>query len=154
MTAIDTSATCVFCKIADRSDELEHERLAESASAVAFMNAEPAALGHALVIPRIHVQNIWELPSHEGKEVFDLARRVALAAKAAFQPDGLNLFQANGEAGWQSVFHFHIHVVPRWFGDPLIPNWHEPQGKRGDIPQAAEALREAFSAMPLEPLRE
>jgi histidine triad (HIT) family protein len=64
--------------------------------------------------------------------------------RLAFEPEGLNLFQANGRAAWQSVFHFHMHVVPRWPDDDLVPNWTEPLGDRGEISAAAARLREAL----------
>jgi histidine triad (HIT) family protein len=131
---------CTFCAIAGGTGP-PHELVAENPLAVAFMNANPAALGHVLVIPRTHAGTIWELDVDDGAAVWELTHRVALASDLAFSPDGLNLFQANGAAGWQSEPHFHIHVVPRWYGDPLVPNWKEPQGLREDIPHAAARLR-------------
>jgi histidine triad (HIT) family protein len=134
---------CVFCAIL--AGAAPAEPIAETDDALAFMNANPAALGHVLVIPRRHAADIWDLTPEDGLGVWSLAHRVAHAAREAFHPDGLNLFQANRRAGWQSVFHFHIHVVPRWNGDPLVPNWDEPQGNRQDIPAAADRLRTAMT---------
>jgi histidine triad (HIT) family protein len=96
------------------------------------------------VIPKRHATDIWDLSPEDGVAVWALTQQVAHAARDAFAPDGLNLFQANRTAGWQSVFHFHIHVVPRWTGDPLVPNWDEPQGDRQEIPDAARRLRAAL----------
>ncbi len=135
---------CVFCSIL--AGTAAAEPIAETDDAFAFMNANPAALGHALVIPRAHAVDIWDLTPEDGLAVWELTQRVAHAARGAFAPDGLNLFQANRRAGWQSVFHFHIHVVPRWDGDPLVPNWDEPQGDREDIARAAADLRDALSS--------
>ncbi len=130
---------CIFCEILEGTAPAEP--LIETDLAVAFMNANPAALGHALVIPKRHATDIWDLSPEDGAAVWTLTQRVAHAARDALAPDGLNLFQANRRAGWQSVFHFHIHVVPRWTDDPLVPNWDEPQGDRRDIPEAAAKLR-------------
>lgn len=136
------SNDCVFCAILEGTAPAEP--LIETDRSFAFMNANPATLGHALVIPKRHANDIWELTPEDGVAVWTLTHRIARAARDAFSPDGLNLFQANRRAGWQSVFHFHIHVVPRWADDPLVPNWQEPQGRREEIPSAAERLRGAL----------
>ena len=136
------SDECIFCAILEGT--APSEPLTETDLAFAFMNANPATLGHALVIPKHHATDIWDLSPEDGVAVWTLTQQVAHAARDAFAPDGLNLFQANRTAGWQSVFHFHIHVVPRWNDDPLIPNWDEPQGDRQDIPDAARRLRTAL----------
>jgi histidine triad (HIT) family protein len=137
------NADCVFCGIA-RGTRRDHHVIAESESALAFMNANPAGFGHVLVIPKRHATDIWELPRDDGVAVWDLVRRVADAARSTLRPEGLNLFQANGSAGWQSVFHFHVHVVPRWKDDQLAPNWTDPLGDRSLIPTAAQRLRSAL----------
>ncbi len=133
---------CIFCAILEGTAPAEP--LIETDLALAFMNANPAALGHALVIPKRHATDIWDLSPEDGVAVWTLTQRIAHAARDAFAPDGLNLFQANRRAGWQSVFHFHIHVVPRWTGDPVVPPWTEPKGDRRDIPDAAARLRGAL----------
>jgi len=136
-------ADCVFCGIVVGTAP-RHEVIADTPGACAFMNANPAGFGHVLVIPKMHATDIWDLQDRDAEAVWDLVRQIAAAAKRAFDPDGLNLFQANGRAGWQSVFHFHIHVVPRWEGDALIPNWTVPLGDRATIPAAARRLREGL----------
>jgi histidine triad (HIT) family protein len=141
---VRVSAGCVLCDIVDGT-AAPHERIAETDRALAIMDANPAALGHALVVPKTHIRDIWDLSGEDGSAVWDLTRRVALAARDGLRPDGLTLFQANGRAGWQSVFHFHIHVVPRWEGDTSVPPWTESQGDRADIATAASLLREAIA---------
>jgi histidine triad (HIT) family protein len=116
--------SCPLCRIVSR--DVQAHVIAESTGALAFMDHAPAALGHALVVPKRHAADIWDLGVEDGVEVWRLTQRVARAARDAFDPDGLNLFQANGKAGWQSEFHFHIHVVPRWSGDALVPAWTRP----------------------------
>ena len=139
MTSVDA---CIFCRIA--ADGAEHEVIARSDRAIAFMNAHPAGYGHALVIPKAHAENIWDVSEEDAVAVWQLARRVASAARDGLEAEGLNLFQANGRAAWQSVFHFHLHVVPRWAGDALVPNWTEPLGNRAEITRAAVELRAAL----------
>ena len=132
---------CVFCSVVERN-EPQHAVVAESDAALAFMDAFPVSLGHVLVVPKAHATDIWSLGADDGKETFDLARQVAVAVRAALRPDGLNLFQANGQAAWQTVFHFHIHVVPRWFDDSIAPPWTDPRsGLSEDIPEAARRIR-------------
>jgi histidine triad (HIT) family protein len=136
------SEGCVFCSIL--AGTAPAEPVMETDGAFAFMNANPAGPGHALVIPKRHAEDIWDLAPEDGHAVWTLTQRVAHAAREAFHPDGLNLFQTNRRAGWQSVFHFHIHVVPRWTGDAIVPNWTKPQGDRTQIPGAAGRLRTAL----------
>ena len=130
---------CIFCAILEGT--APSEPLIETDLAFAFMNANPAALGHALVIPKRHATDIWDLSPEDGGAVWTLTQRVAYAARDAFAPDGLNLFQANRRAGWQSVFHFHIHVVPRYEDDPLRLPWVPEPGDPDEIAQIANRLR-------------
>jgi histidine triad (HIT) family protein len=139
MTATEA---CIFCRIA--ADGAEHEVIARSERAIAFMNAYPAGYGHVLVIPKAHAENIWDVSEEDATSVWQLARRVASAARDGLEAQGLNLFQTNGRVAWQSVFHFHVHVVPRWAGDALAPNWTEPLGNRAEITRAAVELRGAL----------
>ena len=82
---------CVFCSIVERN-EPQHAVVAESDSALAFMDAFPGSFGHVLVVPKAHATDIWSLGVDDGKETFDLARKVAVAVRTALRPDGLNLF--------------------------------------------------------------
>jgi len=113
---------------------------------MAFMNGHPAVFEHVLVIPKRHAADIWALEPEDAAPVWALTRAVAHAVRERLVPDGLNLFQANREAGWQSVFHFHFHVVPRWKGDDLVPNWTEPTGDPLRIAEAASLIRSAVDA--------
>ncbi len=135
---------CIFCQIA--ADGAEHEVIARTERAIAFMNAYPAGYGHALVIPKAYAENIWDVSEEDAAAVCQLARRVASAARDGLEAEGLNLFQTNGRVAWQSVFHFHVHVVPRWAGDALLPNWTEPLGDRAEIARAAAELRAALGS--------
>jgi histidine triad (HIT) family protein len=127
-------AGCVFCSIV-AGDEPAHV-IGRSDRALAFLDVNPATDGHTLVIPKGHAADIWELTPEDGAAVWALVRRMASLLRGRLTPDGLTLFQANGKAGWQHVFHFHMHVLPRWIGDGLQRPWDMRSGD----PQALEAM--------------
>jgi len=108
---------CIFCAIAE--GRAPAEVIFEDEQTMAFMDINPANPGHTLVIPKQHMRDIYELDEEMATAVMRTAARVAKAIEAALQPDGLNLLQSNGRAGGQAVFHFHMHVIPRWYGDGL-----------------------------------
>lgn len=109
---------CLFCAIA--AGQIPAAMVAEDATTLAFMDLRQGVPGHVLVIPRRHAENLYELDADEAAAVMRMGRRVALALRAAFAPDGLNLWQSNGRAAGQEVFHFHLHVQPRQAGDGLL----------------------------------
>ena len=108
---------CIFCAIVE--GRAPAEVVFEDEETMAFMDINPANPGHTLVIPKQHMRDIYELDEEMAVAVMKTAVRVAKAIEAALQPDGLNLLQSNGRAGGQAVFHFHMHVIPRWYGDGL-----------------------------------
>lgn len=109
---------CPFCAIV--AGHLEASVVAQTASAVAFLDLRQAVPGHVLVVPREHVENIAALEPALAGELMALATQVAKALYASFDPPGLNLWQSNGEAGGQEVPHVHLHVQPRLEGDGLF----------------------------------
>jgi histidine triad (HIT) family protein len=128
------AAACVFCGIVTR---VEPSRvIGANGGAVAFLDINPAGQGHTLVVPRSHADNIWDLTPESGEAVWRLTMDVARRLKEVLRPDGLTLFQANGGAGWQDVFHFHMHLVPRWTNDELTKPWTSTAGD----PQELDAL--------------
>ena len=108
---------CIFCAIAE--GRAPAEVVFEDEETIAFMDTNPANPGHTLVIPKRHARDIYELDEGAAAAVMRTAVRVARAIRAALQPDGLNLLQSNGRAGGQVIFHFHLHIIPRWYGDGL-----------------------------------
>lgn len=132
---------CVFCRIVagDEPAEIVHR----DESTVAFMDIQPATYGHLLVVPIVCVPSIWELTAAQAAAVTETGRRMAHRVRDALAPDGLNLFQANGAAAFQTVFHVHLHVVPRWHDDALQLPWHPTPGEPAAIRSAADALRAA-----------
>jgi len=130
---------CAFCRIA--AGEAPAELIFENEATVAFMDVNPATDGHCLVIPRTHADDVWSLPDADGEAVWRTVRRVASAVREALRPDGLNLFQSNGRAAFQTVFHFHVHVIPRYGDDPIRLPWIPTPGDRNRIAEFARKLR-------------
>jgi len=108
---------CIFCAIVE--GQAPAEVVFEDEETLAFMDINPANPGHTLVIPKGHIQDIYGMDEETAAAVMRAAVRVARAIKRALQPDGMNLVQSNERAGGQDIFHFHIHVIPRWYGDGL-----------------------------------
>lgn len=115
------SPACVFCRIV--SGDSPAYVVAEDALTVAFLDRGQATEGHTLVVPRSHADDIWTITDKDASAVIHMAKRVAHLLDERLSPDGLNLTQSNRAAGWQDVFHFHLHVIPRWSGDGLTPPW-------------------------------
>ncbi len=105
------------------------------------MDINPATRGHALVIPREHYTDLREIPPDELCAVAIAAQRLALRASKCLGADGVNLLNSCGAAAWQTVFHFHVHVIPRYAGDPLRLPWTPGAGDPDEIAAAAAALR-------------
>jgi histidine triad (HIT) family protein len=122
---------CIFCKIVAR--EIPALIIEEDDDVLAFMDIAPATRGHALVIPKKHAADLWEIEPDQLAAVAKAAPRVA--------PDGLNLVNSNGPAAWQTVFHFHVHVIPRYVGDPLRLPWTPAPGDMEEIAAVAAELR-------------
>ena len=131
---------CIFCTIVE--GKAPAEVVYEDEATVAFMDINPANPGHVLVVPRQHVRDVFGIDEETAAAVMRAAVRVARAIKAALQPDGVNLMQASGPAAFQSVFHFHLHVVPRWWDDSLKLPWRPTPGDPSAIRAAASRIRE------------
>jgi histidine triad (HIT) family protein len=130
---------CIFCKIV--AGELPSTIVDEDERTVAFMDISPATRGHALIIPRAHSRDLLEIASEDLSACAVAAQRLAGRAREQLGADGVNLINACGAAAWQTVFHFHIHVVPRYADDPLKLPWVPAPGDPDAIADAAAALR-------------
>ena len=130
----------MFCAIV--AGRAPAHRLLEDEHTVSFLNIAPATTGHALVVPKRHAEDLWDLEDEEHARVARAAGRVARLLRVALQPAGVNLVHATGAAAWQSVFHFHLHVVPRYRADELQVMW---QAERAPDPELA-TLRERVLA--------
>ncbi len=112
---------CIFCKIAN--GEIPSKTLYEDEEFRVILDLGPAAKGHALILPKDHMENLYELSEEAASKALILARNTAVKMREKLQCDGLNLVQNNGEAAGQTVPHFHIHVIPRYAGDGQNINW-------------------------------
>jgi histidine triad (HIT) family protein len=133
-------ANCIFCLIA------QHRAPAtivyEDDATLAFMDIHPFTRGHTLVIPREHVENIFELQDGIGARIIETTHHVAVALRDALMPEGMNVTQANGRAAGQTVFHFHFHLLPRWRGDGRPIPQHSPiQAERTELEAIAALIR-------------
>ena len=131
-------ADCIFCKIV--AGELPAAVVASDERALAFLDINPATRGHTLVIPRAHAEDIHEIDSEDLAAAIALAQRIAGRVRERLGADGVNLLHSSGSAAWQTVFHFHIHVIPRYLGDPLRLPWVPQPGEASEIAAAAAAL--------------
>lgn len=135
--AFDNS--CVFCRII--VGEIPGTLVAEEDRAVAFMDIQPATRGHLLVAPRRHTADITTIDAEDLTATTLLAQRLAVRVRERLGADGVNLLQSTGSAAWQSVFHLHMHVIPRYNGDPLVLPWRPDQpGDSAEIAAAAASL--------------
>jgi histidine triad (HIT) family protein len=129
---------CIFCKIL--AGELPALIVAEDERTIAFMDIAPATRGHALVIPRAHSADLLSIEPEDLSAVALAAQRLAQNAKQRLGADGVNLLNSCGRVAWQTVFHFHLHVIPRYDGDPLRLPWTPSAGDRAQIEAAAQEL--------------
>lgn len=134
---------CVFCRI--RDGQIPSTRVYEDERTIAFMDINPLNEGHTLVIPRAHAATLFEADEMDLRAAIATAKRVATAIREALRPDGLNLLQANGAAAFQSVPHFHFHLIPRFTGDGKGFDWPVVAGDRARIQGTAEKIRRALA---------
>jgi histidine triad (HIT) family protein len=129
---------CIFCKII--AGELPSTIVDEDERTIAFMDIAPATRGHALVIPREHSADLLTVPPADLQAVALAAQRLAGRMRERLGADGVNLLSSSGAAAWQTVFHFHVHVIPRYADDPLRLPWVPAAGDPEQIAAAAQEL--------------
>lgn len=112
---------CIFCKIA--RGEIPSKTIYEDEDFRVILDLGPAARGHALILPKTHAADLYELPEETAAAAMKLARKMALRMREKLHCDGLNLMQNNGAAAGQTISHFHLHVIPRYEGDGQSINW-------------------------------
>jgi histidine triad (HIT) family protein len=130
---------CLFCKIV--AGEIPSTKVDEDERTVAFMDINPATRGHALVIPREHHRDLLDVPADDLAATVAAAQRLAARAVERLGADGVNLLNSCGRAAWQTVFHFHVHVIPRYEDDPLRLPWTPGPGDEDEIAAAGVSLR-------------
>lgn len=130
---------CIFCQI--RDGKIPSTVVYEDTKTLAFMDINPINDGHVLVIPKAHAETLFEISTSDLSAVAVTGKKVAAAIRQALQPEGLNLFQANGQAAFQAVPHFHLHLVPRWTGDRKGFEWRLVKGDPERIRTTADRIR-------------
>ncbi len=130
---------CIFCKIV--AGELPATIIDEDERTISFMDINPATRGHALVIPRTHSRDLLEIADEDLRATILGAQRLARRVSERLGTAGVNLLNSCGAAAWQTVFHFHIHVIPRYEDDPLRLPWTPAPGDQDEISAAAAELR-------------
>jgi histidine triad (HIT) family protein len=130
---------CLFCGVV--AGLIPSETIDSDERTVAFMDINPATAGHALVVPRAHSADLLEIGAEDLSATVSAAQRLSRRMKDILGADGINLINACGAAAWQTVFHFHIHVVPRYEDDPLKLPWIPAPGDSDEIAQIANRLR-------------
>jgi histidine triad (HIT) family protein len=135
----DPQPDCIFCKVVD--GEIPGEVIDSDERTLTVMDINPATRGHALVIPRAHARDVHDIDTDDLRAVAATAQTVAARAIERLGAAGVNLLNSNGAAAWQTVFHFHLHVIPRYEGDPLRLPWVPASGDMADIAAAGEQLK-------------
>ena len=130
---------CIFCAIV--AGELPAQIVDSDEHTVAFMDINPATRGHALVIPRAHTPDLIAISDEDLERTTLAARRLVRRMEETLEPDGFNLINACRAAAWQTVFHFHIHVVPRYEDDPLELPWRPVAADPDEVAAVADQIR-------------
>ena len=130
---------CIFCRII--SGEIPSTTIYENSKFKVIMDIAPANKGHVLILPKEHYDNIYDIDTATAGELFELAVMTARALKSVLDCDGMNLLQNNGTVAGQTVFHFHMHIIPRYEGDTVNIGWKELSYEDGEMEQLREAIR-------------
>jgi histidine triad (HIT) family protein len=134
---------CIFCKIV--SGQIPSSKVYEDSQILAFMDAGQVNPGHVIVAVKPHVKNIYDLNADLAAAVFRAAAKIAKAVKVSMQPAGMTLLQANEKAGWQTVEHFHIHVLPRHLEDGVTFTWPAKNPPRAELDRLADRVKGGFA---------
>lgn len=131
---------CIFCKLAN--GDIPTATVYEDEYLRAIMDAAPANKGHIIILPKSHAENIYELEDEYVSRAFVLAKKLAVALKKLTGCDGVNILQNNGEAAGQTVFHFHVHVIPRFKNDDCTIVWKPTSYEDGEASEVAKKIAE------------
>jgi histidine triad (HIT) family protein len=135
-------SNCVFCRIVGK--EIPAAVVYEDDHTLAFMDAGQVNPGHVLVAAKGHAENLYELTEEQAGALLRAAARVARAIREAYRPQGVSVYQANGKAAGQTVFHYHMHLVPRHEGDGMALTWPVKNPPREKLGEYAAAIRKAL----------
>lgn len=132
-------SNCIFCKIAN--GEIPSSTIYEDEDFRVFLDLAPAAKGHALIVPKEHYANIYELDESLCSKIFVLAKKLTVHMTDILHCDGFNIMQNNGPVAGQTVFHFHLHLIPRYEGDTAGIRWNPGSAEPEDLKKLVEELR-------------
>ena len=133
---------CIFCKLAN--GDIPTNSIYEDDDFKVILDASPAAKGHALILPKQHYANIFEIEDETLAKAAKLAKKIMTHEKDVLGCEGYNLVQNNGEVAGQTVFHFHVHVIPRYEGGPVIAGWTPGEEKPEVLAETAEKIKGAM----------
>jgi histidine triad (HIT) family protein len=126
---------CLFCGIV--GGEVPGTRVYEDDRAIAILDIFPATRGHVLVVPRDHAGDVRDIADDDLAHCAVVAKRLAQTATERLGADGVTIMQSNGPAAWQTIFHYHVHVIPRYDGDPLVLPWKPGESPQDDLSDVA-----------------
>jgi histidine triad (HIT) family protein len=135
----ETHSDCIFCMVVGGA--IHSEQIDSDERTMTVMDINPATRGHAVVITRRHAENLFEVDDEDLLAAMGAARRVADRMRATLGPAGFNILHNIGRAAWQSIFHFHVHVVPRYEDDPLELPWVPQPADPAELARVADAIR-------------
>ena len=130
---------CIFCKIA--AGEIPSTTLYEDQDFRVILDLGPASKGHALILPKEHYANIYEIPDELASKAIILAKKMAGIMTRALNCDGFNIVQNNGEPAGQTVFHFHVHIIPRYEKGPVMVSWVPGEVSPEELTETGAAIR-------------
>ena len=140
----ETMEDCIFCKII--KGEIPSFKVYEDDKVFAFEDISPISVGHTLVVPKRHAQNLWEIPGEDLTAVHLASQKIIQAIADVLNPTGVACLQLNGKGANQVVMHYHLHLIPRSSGEPELPvtTWELKQGDMEAIKQTAEKIAAAI----------
>lgn len=138
-----TNTDCIFCKIAN--GEITSRTLYEDEHFRVIFDISPASKGHAIILPKKHAANIFEISEEDASKIYVVAKKVATALSEELQCEGVNILQNNGEAAGQSVFHLHMHIIPRYKDDTVNIKWKPTAPDEALLDQLSEKLKKIFA---------
>lgn len=139
-----TDNNCIFCKIA--GGEIPSATVYEDSDFRVILDLGPASRGHALILPKEHFKDLCELDESVAAKVLPLAGKVGAAMKEVLGCSGFNVVQNNGETAGQTVFHFHVHIIPRYEGGPAMVTWTPGNVDSTELAEISDSLKEAMKS--------
>lgn len=137
-----SETNCIFCKIIN--GEIPSKTLYEDDEFKVIFDIAPASKGHVIILPKYHAANIFELPDEVAGKTFIMAKKVATVLKQVLNCDGINILQNNGEDAGQTVFHLHVHVIPRFKNDQLGLTWKQGEADAKVLDEIIDQAKKMF----------